>query len=174
MLSAVPIVTCLVAQKPKGRQLAPAAKVKAKLVAEEEANCVMKMPLQCATKGCVSKIRIPVNNTCAKLGKCTLSINVTQTDFDNKDGTSEIIEYIKVNGKDVAKKLKPGQNPCKSKWHGKPIKLAQETFPALKNHVLKITEGQVLVEGKISKFVDECPSNGNLFDAVAEVTCKKK
>lgn len=175
LLSAVPMMTCLVAPKATGVHGAHMVKKVDKKVVDNMV-CVTKMPLQCATKGCASLISLPMNDTCAGLGSCTLDINVQQTDYDNKDGTLEAIEYIKVYGKKVTKAaLKPGQNPCKSTWHGKPIKAALETYAALKNHPVKVTAGHVLIEGKITKFVDECPTKeGYLLDAEAVVTCKKK
>jgi len=172
MLSAVPMVTCLVAPK----HTTSHARKKALSTSLLDSTCVTKMPLQCATKGCASEIVIPVNSTCAGLGSCMLSIEVQQTDFDNQDGTLELIEYIKVDGKEVASKLKPGKNPCKSQWGGKKLKASEMKFKAISNHVVNITSlleiGRIHVEGKISRHVDECASNGYLFDAEATVTCK--
>jgi len=173
MLSAVPMVTCLVALK--HNEGAPAPK-KAVTMLNTNMTCVTKMPLQCSTKGCASEIAIPVNATCAGLGQCMLSVEVQQTDFDNQDGTDELIEYIKVDGAYIqaASNLKPGKNPCKSKWSGTNLTAADMKFAALSNHAVNVSTGKVLVEAKISRFVDECASNGYLFDAVATVTCKAK
>lgn len=175
MLSAVPMVTCLVALKHKaGDAAASKAHRKAVTSLMHQGTCINKMPLQCATKGCAAEIAIPVNATCAALGQCTLSIVAKQTDFDNQEGTDELIEYIKVDGKAVKSNLKPGKNPCKAKWSGGNLTLTEMNYTALTNHVVNVTGGRVLIEGKISKYVDECASNGYLFDALATVTCSKK
>jgi len=175
MLSAVPVVTCLVGKKnAANNQLASKPVNLMASGSGSNKTCVTKMPLQCAKKGCASEIAIPVSSTCAGLGQCMLSIDVHPTDFDNKDGTSELIEYIKVDGTQVASAVNPGLNPCKSEWSGSPLQLSQMNFSALSNHAVNVTSGKVLVEAKISQFVDECASNGNLFDAVATVTCGKQ
>jgi len=178
LLSAVPVVTCLVAPIHNvGTEGVPPVPVPLKPVTllSDNMTCVTKMPLQCATKGCASEIAIPVNSTCSGLGQCLLSIKVQQTDYDNMDGTAELIEYIKVNGQGAVSKLKPpnGKNPCKTKWSGKNLTASEMSFMALSDHALNITNGKVLVEGKISKFVDECASDGYLFNAEATVTCSK-
>lgn len=165
MLSAVPMVTCLVAPK-HIEDVKPVTLL-------DEMTCETKMPLKCATKGCASEIAIPVNSTCAGLGQCLLSVEVQQTDYDNGDGTTELIEYIKVDGKNVKEKMNPGKNPCKAKWSGKALTDQEMSFVALQDHALNVTNGKVVVEGKITKFVDECPSHGHLFYAMATVKCSK-
>jgi hypothetical protein len=172
-LSAVPVVTCLVT--PKGAVLSnpPHSKSATKV---KNGVCRTEVPLGCKTKGCSADVVVPISSSCAKLGKCTLSVNVTQTDYDGADGTKEDLEYIKVNGVAASgSQLKPGKNPCKSEWQGKPLTEAQKIFTALKDFELKnVTGGHttVSVAAKISDFVDECPSkNGNLLDAHAVVIC---
>jgi hypothetical protein len=172
MLSAVPVVTCLVSPKHPYSHAVP----KMPVTLLDNATCVTKMPLQCATRGCASEVAIHLNSSCVALGQCLLSIEVQQTDYDGDAGTEELIEYIKVNNQSVASKVKPGQNPCKLKYGGKQnLSLAETSFTALSNHPLNVANGngRIVLEGKISKFVDECASDGYLFNAMATVTCSK-
>jgi hypothetical protein len=171
-LSAVPMVTCLVTPKVVNKPAAKPAKPPPVIVAE---GCSVKMPLQCPTRGCASEISLPISPHCYQQSKCTLKVTVQQTDYDNKDGTTELIEYIKVDGAQIASKVKPGKNPCQAAYSGKPLKTPDLTFTVVASHKLKnITGRHVRVEGKISKYVDECASNGHLFDALAEITCTPK
>lgn len=177
LLSAVPMVTCLVAPKPKLKE-AP----KPVMATLQDTTCVTQMPLQCTTRGCAAEIQIPINSSCHMNGQtCKLSVDVQQTDFDNKEDTLEAIEYIKVNGDTIKStvnlKPKPGENPCKSTWHGKPAPAKDLSFFPVKDHVVKVTatpggtHDHIVVEGKITQYVDECASNGYLLDAMATVTC---
>jgi hypothetical protein len=170
LLSGVPMVTCLVSPKPTMLSVKPP---KHKITVPSLGNCHIQMPLQCPTRGCAAEIALPLSPHCYEQGKCKLDILVNQTDYDNKDGTPELIEYIKVDGKEVKKDLKPGQNPCKSAFKGNLLQTSKLKYKALEAHDLKnIKNERILIEGKISRYVDECASNGYLFDAVAEVTCK--
>jgi hypothetical protein len=180
MLSAVPMVTCLVSPKPSNLQV---PKPVNSFWHPDNSTCVTRMPLQCSTRGCASEIVIPVNQTCASLGQCKLSINVTSTDYDGDEKSVELIEYIKVksetNGewKALKSNLKSDakvKNPCKPEWaNGVPIKDSDKIFSAVKDEPVNASTGLVFIEGKISEYVDECASNGYLLDAVAEVTCTK-
>jgi hypothetical protein len=171
LLSAVPMVTCLVSQKEE--KVVPKPVISNILLKDEAEACVTSMPLQCATRGCGAEIAMPIDEKCMGAGQCTLSINVSHTDFDNSEAAdSELIEYIKVDGQNVKTSIKPGQNPCKTAWSGATANRTAYSFAALENHVVNITDGRILIEGKISDFVDECASNGFLLDAIAHVTCK--
>jgi len=168
-LSAVPVVTCLVTPIVVHKPTPPPAQTLFL------APCRVKMPLQCPTRGCAAEIEFPLRPHCYHMNKCTLAITVNQTDYDEKDGTSELIEYIKVNGEEVAKQVKPGKNPCKAAFAGKPLKTSDLSFSAVKDHELKNLSGtHIRIEGKISQYVDECASDGYLFNAMAEVTCSPK
>jgi len=171
LLSAVPMVTCLVAPKPTP---APADPMPATSMVQDE-SCVSTMPLQCPTRGCAGEIHMSVKPSCAARGRCKLSVLVHQTDFDAKDDTPELIEYIKVAGKSVASNLHPGLNPCKADVQGQQIAPSAKIFTALKDY--DVTEharqGSVRIEGKISTYVDECASNGHLFDALATIDCRQ-
>jgi len=172
LLSGMATLSCLVSPKPSP----PHIPVPALVVGQEEQKCVNNMPLQCATRGCSAEIVVPRCSTDYYMAahKCTLSVVVNQTDYDNLDGTPELIEYIRVDGEQVATNLKPGLNPCKWTWHGFPYPASELTYSALTDY--DVTEavhrnGQVSIAGKISPYVDECANNGYLFDAMATLTC---
>lgn len=170
LLSAVAVLTCLVT--PKVQPPPPPKPQKAAVLPD---MCKFQYPLQCPTRGCAAQIAIHVGRYCLQIvGKCTLNITVNQTDFDNKDGTEETIEYLKVDGATVLKDKKPGQNPCKSAFKGKPVADKDLVYDALTSHKLtwaNSTNGTIMIEGKISQYVDECASNGYLLDAIASVEC---
>jgi hypothetical protein len=146
-------------------------------VAATSEKCQHRMPLQCSTRGCAAQVAIPISCGNIKANTCHLSLIVNQTDYDNLDGTPELIEYVKVDGKQVASNLKPGLNPCDARWHGDRYNASDLRFTVLKDYDVSETvrqTGLVQIEGKISQYVDECASNGYLFDAMAEVTCHEK
>merc|ERR1719313_80282 len=176
MLSAVSMMTCLVAPKFMSLpgQAAPTPLSWSHGFWRREEKCAATMPLQCPSRGCAAEISMGMHSDCVKAANnCTLSIKVNQTDFDNSEGTREMIEYIKVQGAEVATDLRPGQNPCKAKWRGTPLSPSSLTYDALVDYDVTdaVKRGTLIVEGKISKFVDECASNGYMFDALATVTC---
>lgn len=154
--------------------------------------CLIERPLRCTDPGCTNEIDIPVNESCAMGQTCTLTLTVQQTDYDNNDKTSELIEFIKVNGDLIKANVTPGKNPCKTDWQadkGSPAFPKKVDFDALTNVKVNVTNGVVKVAGKITQWVDECPfytdgesllgysSNGNsnsrgyLFHSMASVKC---
>jgi len=168
LLSAVSVLTCMVTPKQQPPPPPP-------LPQTAQQDCSFQMPLQCPTRGCAAQIAMPVGYYClAVVGKCTMNITVNQTDYDNKDGTLEAIEYIKVDGSQVISDVKPGQNPCKSAFAGTPVAASDLVYDAVTSHELTYansTNGIVMIEGKITQYVDECASNGYLLDAVVHVDC---
>jgi hypothetical protein len=172
-LSAVPMVTCLVAKQ--GTQLPDVGADDMKLDARA-ANCSSgHMPFACTDMNCSAQVQVPLCfSSDLKSRKCKLRVSVQQTDFDGQDGTEELIEYIKVDGKSVKENIKPGKNPCKAEFEGKPLDSADLHFTALEDFALELknTSDVVLVQGKISPFVDECESDGNLLKGWAQVFCE--
>jgi hypothetical protein len=170
LLSGVSVITCMVtpiAQTP------PPPSPETVLINKD--YCNFSYPLQCPTRGCSAEIAINVGQYCLELlGGCTLSITVNQTDYDNKDGTVEAIEYLKVDGTEVVSNAKPGQNPCKSAFDGTPVPTTDLVYSAVTGHALSWDtnkNGTVIIEGKITQYVDECASNGYLLDAIANIQC---
>lgn len=138
-----------------------------------------RIPLQCDTPGCIARSRLIFRPALALHGgKCLMTVNVTQTDFDDKMGLAEDVEYIAVSGVNVTKKpLSPGKNPCKAEFEGKPLTDDEKVFTVVKEYdvtdtILKtIPIGTLYVSGKISRAVDECGSNGNLLDGTVFLEC---
>merc|ERR1719326_2899437 len=66
-------------------------------------------PIFCSTAGCVGTAELFFNPYYAEHGGvCTLSLTVAQTDFDQNNGVTEVIEFIRVEGEDVATNVQPG------------------------------------------------------------------
>jgi hypothetical protein len=70
--------------------------------------------LRCQSHGCTANTTA---SACSWLGglkepKCSLTVKIWQTDFDDK--ATESVEWVKVDGVEIAKDLKPGRNPCKA------------------------------------------------------------
>jgi hypothetical protein len=160
-LSAVPMVTCLVAPK-----------IPEVSAPESPLSCEMKMPIRCRDKGCASEIAIPVRPHCQQ-NPCALNVTFQQTDFDNQDGTAEFIEYITLHGNEtLGTDVNPGKNPCKSEWQGTPLSEEELTYKAITNKPVEVINNVVRLEAKITKFVDECASHGKfLLDGMATVKC---
>jgi hypothetical protein len=178
LLSGVSVITCMVTSK---TQVNP--QPKPETVSLTKDYCTFDYPLQCPTRGCAAQIAIPIGRYCLELmGGCTMNITVNQTDFDNKDGTVEALEYIKVDGTELVSNVLTdgtGQNPCKSAFDGTPVPTTDLVYKAVTSHALtwdpsKNSNGTIIVEGKISQYVDECASNGYLLDAIASITCSGK
>mmetsp|Transcript_5744 Transcript_5744/g.9743 ORF Transcript_5744/g.9743 Transcript_5744/m.9743 type:complete len:506 (+) Transcript_5744:51-1568(+) len=136
-------------------------------------------PLQCDEPGCIARSRLIFRPALALHGgKCLMSVNVTQTDFDDKMGLAEDVEYIAVSGVNVTKEpLSPGKNPCKAEFEGKPLTDDEKVFTVLKDYdvtdmILQTRPiGTLYISGKISRAVDECGSNGNLLDGTVFLEC---
>jgi hypothetical protein len=174
LLSAVAIGTCMVRNKtapvkPKNKTDAVA------LMAEANGEAVLK----CAEPGCKAEAKVHFNPALAlNGGKCTMTVNVTQTDYDDHLGRPEEVEYIAVGGKNITTKpVQPGKNPCNIAYSGNKLTDAEKFFEAVKSY--DVTEmaktshpaGTLKVSGKISPQVDECGHEGNLFYATVVVNC---
>lgn len=139
------------------------------------------VPLRCATPGCVGVANVVIDPAWANNGgTCFLTVNVTQTDYDQDNGVREVIEYVRLEGDTLVKDFAPGLNPCSKAWaEGGEIqenlrvmtlvkdldvtsRIARPLWPAVPGH-LRLT-------GKISENVDECGTPW-LLDAMASVTC---
>jgi len=87
-------------------------------------NCSNSTPLQCWEPGCTANATAMACRPPEKGQKCLLSVKIWQTDFDGDHGSKEVVEWVKVNGKNISKDLKPGRNPCKEVYEGKPASAA--------------------------------------------------
>mmetsp|Transcript_5480 Transcript_5480/g.9544 ORF Transcript_5480/g.9544 Transcript_5480/m.9544 type:complete len:510 (-) Transcript_5480:133-1662(-) len=185
LLAAVPMVTCLVEpqQLPPLYGTAPGGvyypTMPASVTLIEPTWQVYIAPLKCEERGCTATTIVDVNDTWVLQDHvvCRLDVQVNQTDFDNEAGSVEAISYIAVQGDPVRENVLPGSNPCVAAWGDdtQPLTPSQKTVLALQGFdVTAIArEGNFQVSGAISEFVDECPSQGWLFDALAVVNCSQ-
>jgi hypothetical protein len=135
--------------------------------------------ISCSTPGCIAEATLSVSPILAlNGGKCTMTINVTLTDFEN---STEKIDYIEINSKKVVTQsnssAQPGKNPCNEAYAGTPLTAEESVFTSVKDYdvtdlVLNTyPHGEINVKSKITDMVDECPHEGNLLHALAHVIC---
>merc|ERR1712107_451018 len=135
--------------------------------------------LKCEKPGCEATTLIHFNPVDAiNGGKCKMNINVSQTDYDDKLGVKEEIEFLSVEGKKIKKNLEPGKNPCNMAYEGKIVTTKDRYYEAVKDYdITKIVQashplGSLTIKGKISKYVDECAvDNKYLLYATVSVHC---
>lgn len=135
--------------------------------------------LNCSTPGCTAWSRLHVDPAIARLGgTCKMSVNVTQTDFDESVGVPEVIEFIALEGAgNLTANVKPGRNPCTEEYSsGKAVPFQERAFPVITDldvtqYILKAHLGKLVLSGKISQHVDECGSNGSLLDGYVNILC---
>jgi hypothetical protein len=97
---------------------------------------------------------------------CYLQIHVHPTDFD-ADWSEERVRF-RVNGYTVKAQCDPMARGCNATaW--RPLISCLRDMSV--DHIINNTNGAMVVEGKISPMVDECPYEGNLLSSVAAVTC---
>jgi len=128
--------------------------------------------MRCAEKGCGSGMLLDMNRTALRIEKCVAQVYVNQTDFDNSDGAVELLN-ISVGGKPVLVNAKPGQNPCRDYYDGKPQSMAARRYHALKDYDVTeaVKKAPVGFHVSISRQVDECASNGYLLDSMLQINC---
>jgi len=169
LLSAVAMGTCLVRKK---------------LITTTTTSLYVPMVyseavLKCIDPGCLAETTLHFNpGVVLNGGTCVLSMNVTQTDYDDELGVPEELEFISVgNGNITTKPIQPGRNPCTEEYKGKVVsdedrifnavdefdvtKLVRETYPV----------GSLRIASKISPQVDECGYEGHLFHANVRLVC---
>lgn len=185
LLSGVPTVTCLVSQKespPPQMVVAGAAPVQplSPGVPPEMAlpYVAATMPLRCPERGCTAVADVELSIALVPVKTCLMDVVLYQTDFDDLEGTNELVEFIKVGSgntsKTLAEDVKPGGNPCRQMWKDGTTRTEAETeYRALaKRDVTEDALGGVLrVAAKISDSVDECAHNGYLLNGYVTVNC---
>jgi hypothetical protein len=129
-------------------------------------------PLNCLEPGCTASVSIEINDA-AKTGKCSLTVVNNMTDFDNSE-SSEIIEYVGINLRNLTTaSIAPGKNPCLAKEVGEPLAPTDMLYTLLQDVDISsdTSSGTVQIEAKISDHVDDCTSNGYLFNNIAQIDC---
>jgi len=142
LLSGVVTVSCLVKPWPKPVKASEA--VMAAKVGKDKGNVTQchtnGTTMQCAEHGCIANVTYNLCRLPEKNEKCTLSVKIWQTDFDNDVGAVEVVEYVQVAGKNISTNLmKKGRNPCKEVLEGKakpanPANLTENYSKMLTNH----------------------------------------
>jgi len=122
----------------------------------------------CATPGCTGRSSLQAYNPKTEEGRfCRLNIAVHPTDFDD-DYDTEPIDLWVVNGYGARSKCDPMARGCNAT-------AARPLYSCLReldvDHVVDPSKGNMVIEGRLNKMVDECPYNGNFLSAVAVVTC---
>lgn len=175
-LHAVPMVTCMVSaiEDPPVEDLPP---VPAYPDVPSVAQFVHRTGvLQCMERGCTASASFSLNQSSVSFESCRLRLSVFQTDFDQEDGTRELIEYIQVDNKTIVTDFHPGRNPCREEWAGispvdDPLLVIEDERLAAFDVTEDALDGLVEVEMKISDFVDECAYMGYLLNGIVELNC---
>jgi len=179
LLSAVAMGTCMVRKKTKPTKASVVA-IAAEVIPKDFKTDVV---LKCEEPGCSAESFINVDPRIdLNSGKCLLNISVMQTDFDDYDpqqkddrsGASEQIEFIAIDGQNVTVgPIKPGKNPCNVDLSSRELRDTDKVFHVFKNRdITKMIKGRRLaITGGISRHVDECAYEGNMFYANVALHC---
>lgn len=176
MLSAVPMVTCMVAPMPLAAAAAPVPVMPVPLQATGVGDSVVKCfetPLQCPERNCTaeSSVIFPMVNG-ESLDGCRANLTFMQTDFDGDEGSIELINFATVGNETLGTDLPPGKNPCKSKFAGTPLSEVEMEYAAVTDKSIEAAQNGVFnFRAKISELVDECASEGYLLNGKAKVCC---
>lgn len=175
-LSAVSWVTCMVAPKSSLPTTFTAA-------AEERAAARFyptntSVFFNCSEPGCEANFALffdasPVFNSTT--GKCTLSVDINQTDYD--EPSKESIEYVKLLGSDIRTGVSPGMNPCVTEYGGTPVTATDKVYNLVNQDITSevrgsLTAGYINMSIKISPYVDDCGIDGQLLTGIAQVVCE--
>lgn len=145
-----------------------------------ETTVLLSAPLQCPERGCQADATLNLIDVLSRANKnieavgikyCLMNVTIQQSDFDNLDGEVEAIEFVNVSNYQLVTNAKPGGNPCRDLWQGKPG--VEKPFPAVTQLLVTplVKQGPILVTAKISPHVDECASNGYLLDGEVTMLC---
>jgi len=123
--------------------------------------------ISCAEVGCTATARLSAFDANKEEAQfCKLAISLHATDFDS-DYSEEYVHSWLVNNYSVSGKCDPMARGCnKTAW--RPL------YPCIRDYPIDTIispVGQILVQGTLSRKVDECPYNGNLLSGVVWVTC---
>lgn len=145
------------------------------LVTGEDGNTILRAlaPLQCTLAGCEAEEELLLTTSDdTKFGSCQMSVYLNQTDFDG-GYSSETVEYVALEGNNISTNIAPGKNPCHEEMAGTPLPADQIPFALVTSYdvTAQANAGKFTVSGKLSPKVDECASNGRLFDGWIIVDC---
>lgn len=176
LLSAVPMITCLVAPMNPSPLYGASPNAYATTALLTSRGTVI-VPLQCKDPGCVATGNVNLDLMFGQgATNCMMNVTVNQTDFDG-DLNVEQIEYVSMNGVNLMTAIAPGKNPCLTAWsNGSPVDPATKSYAILTDSTVAapVTPPDAFILSfamKISPHVDECASNGFLLDGQAEIGC---
>jgi len=199
LLSAVPVVTCMVAPKrllvsgadgpylgnalsytpadPNPSAVAGSVGTPAATLPDVPpmpSSVNVSVPIRCQEHGCVALKSVNLTSLGLNFSSCALTLSVFQTDYDQSDGTIEQVEYISLNSVKLATNTTPGKNPCRAEWAGQPLPHTQYEYIAISNQDItsEALKGLLAFEAKITDHVDECAYNGYLLNALARISCQ--
>lgn len=123
--------------------------------------------IACAGRNCTATTNLQAFDAATEEARnCRLNIGVHATDYDN-DWSKEAIKDWTVNGYLVNAACDPRARGCNnSAW--RPLYSCLNSLEV--DHIVDKT-GALKISGSVSKFVDECPYEGNLLSGVVMVTC---
>mmetsp|Transcript_33048 Transcript_33048/g.77283 ORF Transcript_33048/g.77283 Transcript_33048/m.77283 type:complete len:520 (-) Transcript_33048:42-1601(-) len=175
LLFGVVAATCMVRPTPSTTLMAERTST---MAPEDAAPMVTSGLLRCSKVSCIARTDLAYNpGYLLGGGACSLTVIVNQTDYD-QDESEEKIAFIAVNGVNITTDAAPGSNPCLNEMKGIANKPSDYTFEAIKDK--DITAQALLVPGTLNVLaqntgkVDECASQGFLFDASITMTCTAK
>eukprot|EP00927_Polykrikos_kofoidii_P061354 TRINITY_DN5618_c0_g1_i1.p1 TRINITY_DN5618_c0_g1~~TRINITY_DN5618_c0_g1_i1.p1 ORF type:complete len:905 (+),score=134.35 TRINITY_DN5618_c0_g1_i1:86-2800(+) len=134
--------------------------------------------MQCAEPGCTATTIVLLDPLMSRValngGTCLFSAAFMQTDYDDHLGVPENIDFLKIEDTVVKSNISPGENPCNMEYKGTPLPPAKKYYVAVADYditdMVKVLKS-LLVSGKNSPNVDECPFDGYLLNGVARVDC---
>jgi len=182
LLSSVPIVTCRVKSKKSppvtvpAPTVVPVVPVVPGLTPKPESPYInVTVPMRCPERGCTATAVVEIGATVKPLKSCVMDVSIYQTDFDASDGTTEEVEWLKIDGNvTLAQNVTPGGNPCRAMWKDGTKRTEAENQYQLvqgKDVTQNAILGLIEVTAKISDHVDECAHNGYLLNGWVTVNC---
>jgi len=123
--------------------------------------------LECEDPGCTARSLLQAFDGLTEQGtNCRLSIVVHPTDFDEEHST-ERVDLLSANGHVLSQDCNPGVRGC-NETASRGLYSCLNSFPV---DTIIDEMGSLVLEGRITPLVDECPHEGNLLAARAMVTC---
>jgi len=190
LLSAIPKVECMVTPIVEHNVTHPEPRISMPIVKPWPQFIYKSAKLQCMTRNCTAETFLApaiadIENDDERLiasqevlplnfSQCLLNVKVYQTDFDQDQGTSETVEFVKVGGVIAGTNVAPGGNPCRAKWNGTSLAQVDMLFDAVSGFDVTdeiMANHSVKIQAKISEFVDECAYEGYLLNGLVEVNC---
>eukprot|EP00928_Gymnodinium_smaydae_P079320 TRINITY_DN63283_c0_g1_i1.p1 TRINITY_DN63283_c0_g1~~TRINITY_DN63283_c0_g1_i1.p1 ORF type:complete len:545 (+),score=93.52 TRINITY_DN63283_c0_g1_i1:105-1739(+) len=155
-----------------GRQRAPAEDTRRFLRAEGWRERKINKTIQCAEAGCSASTILDVFDVAKEeVRNCLLDIDLHPTDYDgdywSKAATGENAHTWIVNGALVSGRCSIMARGCNlTAW--RPLYPCVSDFEV--DHLMS-ADGSLVVNGSISRAVDECPYEGNLLSGVVVASC---